>query len=392
MLKTILKDRTKWLKHIILALIILNGPSFLLVKVNSSISSLLSIGTYILLILYYFEIKERSRPNMWLVFLGAFYFAFATISGQEYVPTPRFYLTHMFKFFVIIVAGSELVKRVSKQELFYFLLLGAISIILHVFFFFDPLKDSGRYSGFYLNPNNAGFICLMGYALCYGFSGKQRFTGQVVFTLMGLLTLSRTFILLWLVVTLLSIKIDRKNIRVFAYGFLVALLLVTFSDVLPISNPRLIELKNFVTGEQVNTRTVKEDARSETWSLYYQYILEKPFFGNGFESFSGGLMNQKLGMSLGVHNTYLKILGEAGIFVFILFLAMLVKMLNQTYSHFANKPYLFMIALGLSCYLFTNHNFFDTNFLLLFTLWIFSEIQKIEYGTRLSTANFRSNL
>src|SRR5690606_40079461 len=110
---------------------------------------------------------------------------------------------------------------------------------------------------------------------------------QIVFTIMGLLTFSRTFILLWLLTNLIAVRIDIKNLRVFLYGFGLLTVLVLFSEFLPVKNPRLEQIKAAINGEQVQTAVISEDSRTETWSLYYDALFERPFLGSGYNSFSG---------------------------------------------------------------------------------------------------------
>jgi len=370
MIQYLVKEKSLILKYLILGLFLLNLPDFILAKVNPTLASILSIGSYILLIVYYLEIKEKIKPNMWMVFLIVFYFTIGTLSGQEYAPSLRFLATELFKLIVVIICGQELILRLTKREVFTFLIIGALSVVFHVFFFFDPLKDSGRFYGFYMNPNAAAFICMIGYALSFSFNGRQRLLGQIIFTLMGLLTLSRTFIIVWIILNLISIRIDYKNIRFFGYGFLLLIILVSFSEVLPFENIRLKQLSNFVEGKEVRTSVVNKDSRAETWSLYYDFIINKPLFGNGIKSFSGGIVQKKIGVSVGVHNTYLKILGEAGVFVFGIFITLYIKIIKESYLKFKNNPELFMMILVIALYLLTNHDYFETHYLILLSLWI----------------------
>ncbi|MBU3024414.1 O-antigen ligase family protein [Zobellia galactanivorans] len=349
----------------------LNIPDFALTHINPVISSLLSYLSFGLLILFYL-INKRTGANMWLLFIGVIYFIIGSFSGQTYIPPLNFYLVFWIKYFIIIICGYELVKRTTPKELSIFLLIGAITIILQIFFFNNPLKDYGRYSGFYLNPNSGGFICILGYSLTYALKNKQfRFIAQWIFTLMGLLTFSRTFILLWVLINLISIRISVKNVNKLLLGAGLLFVLMAYNSFLPVKNDRLSQLTSVLSGDTAAAQDLNEGSRFETWEKFYGYIMKKPVFGNGFNAFDGG----GLGGFLGAHNTYLKLLGEAGILPFLLFLLFFLSLIRKSLSHFNEAPYILFMTISLAILLLTSHNFFDSGYLLLATLWIYTRIE-----------------
>tara|TARA_R110002072_G_scaffold56360_6_gene146035 strand:- start:340 stop:1260 length:921 start_codon:yes stop_codon:yes gene_type:complete len=280
---------------------------------------------------------------------------------------------YILKYFITVICGYELLKYTSTRELTLFLLIGALTIILQIFFFNNPLLDSGRYSGFYLNPNVAGFICLIGYGLSFAAQNKKfRLVLQIIFTITGLLTFSRTFIVLWLLTNLISIKIDIKNARVLLYGFVFLTIFVIFSEFLPVRNPRLDQLSSIIKGEKVQTSELNEGSRTETWSLYYDQLFQHPFLGSGYNTFSGYSNISKVG----VHNTYLKIWGEGGLLVFVIFLGMYITMIKDALLLFKISPHLIIISLAVILFLTTNHNFFETGYILFLSMWIQAEISR----------------
>lgn len=369
------------IKYIILALFILNIPSVTLVYVSPVISNLLSILSFLLLIGYYTLIK-KTKLNLWMIVIGLLFFSISSLSDSRYIPIEnRDFFMYILKYFIMALCGYELLKNTSSREMTFFLFIGAMTIILQIFLFNNPLIDYGRYSGFYLNPNTGGFICLIGYGMSFASQNKKfRLILQIIFTVMGLLTFSRTFIVLWLFINLISVKIDFKNIRIFLYGFGLLTIFIIFSEFLPVQNPRLEQIKALINGEQVQTAEINEDSRTETWSLYYDALFDRPFLGSGFNSFSGNTHISPVG----VHNSYLKIWGEAGILVFILFLAMYIIMLWDTFKLFSTAPHLFLIAIALVLFLTTNHNYFETGYILFISMWIQAEISKniIELSTQ----------
>ncbi|MBC6997984.1 O-antigen ligase family protein [Cytophaga sp. FL35] len=365
------------LKYAILALFLLNIPDFALTHINPVISSILSYMSFGLLILFYI-VNKRTGVNMWLLFIGLMYFIIGSLSGQSYIPPINFYLIFWVKYFIVIICGYELVKQTSTKELSIFLLIGALSIISQIYFFNNPLKDYGRYSGFYLNPNAGGFICILGYSLTYVLKNKKfKLMAQLIFTIMGLLTFSRTFILLWVIINLISIKISIKNTNKLIFGIVILFTLMAYNSFLPVKNDRLTQLTGLLSGDTTAAQDLNEGSRFETWQKFYGFVMEKPILGHGFNSFDGG----GLGGFLGAHNTYLKLLGEAGIIPFIMLLIFFFFLIRKGMTQFQKKPNILFMSISLAILLMTSHNFFDNGYLLLITLWIYNQIYSLSLYT-----------
>lgn len=360
------------LKYAILALIMWNIPGFVLTYMNPVLSSALSYLSFGLLIVFYI-INKRTGTNNWLVTIGVLYFIIGSLSGQTFIPPINFYLIIWIKYFIIIICGNELLKRTSTKEMSIFLLIGAFSIILQIFLFNNPLEDYGRYSGFYLNPNSGGFICILGYALAYSIKNKKfRLFAQWTFTLMGLLTFSRTFILLWIVINLMSVRISIKNVNKLLLGAGLLFTLVAYNSFLPVKNKRLSQITETLSGDSKAAKDLNEGSRFETWEKFYGFIIEEPFVGHGWGAFGGG----GLGGFLGVHNTYLKVLGEAGIIPLLLMIFYFVYLIQRSYKIFLQSPYLLFMSICLAGVLMTNHNFFTDGYLIFVALWIYADLTK----------------
>jgi O-antigen ligase len=115
-----------------------------------------------------------------------------------------------------------------------------------------------------------------------------------------------------------------------------------------------------------------------TWSKFYDVLLESPIFGNGYGTLSG-----KLGYG-GVHNTYLMIIGEAGIIPFVLLLAYICYLFYWSICFFKTTPYLIMQTVALALFLLTDHNFFVSYYLVFGAMWIQYQIvvqKKLLFGT-----------
>ncbi|WP_148560732.1 O-antigen ligase family protein [Zobellia galactanivorans] len=364
----------KVLKFSILGLFMLNIPSFILTYLNPVLSSALSYLSFGLLILFFLT-NSRSEINKWLLVIGVLYFCIGSLSGQTYIPPFDVYLIEWVKYFIIVICGNEVVKRTTTKEMSIFLLIGASSIILQIFLFNNPLKDYGRYSGFFLNPNAGGFICILGYALSYSIKNRKfKFFAQWTFTLMGLLTFSRTFILLWVIINLISIKLSIKNANKLLLGAGLLFTLVAYNSFLPVKNQRLTQLAGTISGDSNAARDLNEGSRTETWAKFYEFVLDKPLFGNGSGSFGGG----GLGGFLGAHNSYLKLIGEAGIIPFLLLVFYFIYLIKNGYHLFDHAPYLFFMAIALASILMTNHSFFKNGYLLFSALWIYAQINLLK--------------
>lgn len=355
----------KLIKLITLSFILLNLPSVVLIGFGESLGSLFSYITILLLVIFYF-LEKKTSPNWWMLAIALSYFL---ISGLQYYGTTKYFIMDFVKYLILIICGYELTKRVNNIELFFYLLIGALSVGAEAIFMTSKF---GRYSGFYFNANVAGFICIYGYALTYSLkSNTLKLLGQFVFTLMGLLTFSRTFIVIWVLLNIISLKISLKNIRILGIGVLIFSTLLFIDEVVGLNNPRFEQLKNIINNENVSVEEVNEDSRADTWAGYYDRIFDAPFFGNGYKSFKGEFD------VAGVHNSYLMIIGEAGIIPFLLFLAFFAYLYYWSVIFFKESPNLIMQTIALSLFLLANHNFFNFYFVTFAAMWIQFQIYKL---------------
>lgn len=356
----------KIIQYILLTLLLWNIPTFFSYDIN--IGSKLSYFTYLLLLTYYF-LSKKHKPLVIFLLLGLLYYV---ISGIVFVEDNEFYYYAIIKFFILILCGAELIRSTNNSELFAFLTLGSISILIHAFFFQD---NYGRYSGFYLDPNAAGFVCLIGYGLSFSITNiKLKIIGQFLLTFAGILTFSRTFILLWILISLISIYANRKNAVNFAIGTIVIITILSIASILQLNVVRLEALESFLGNNSSNSITViQSDSRFETWSVYYNQIIENPIFGNGYKTLSGYYGNYA-----GVHNTFLMILGESGVFTFLVFCYIYFNMLFKSFTIFNYKPYLFIMVFTLIGSMLTIHNYFENFIIVLTSLWLMIKIKESE--------------
>ena len=355
------------IRYITLALVLLNLPSIGLFAYGGGVGAMLSYATIFMLAVYY-ALEKKTTPNWWIIIIALLYFM---IGALQYEGAPMVFLMELIKYFIFVLGGYELAKNININEMFVFFLVGALSVGVEALAF---TNDYGRYAGFYLNANVAGFICIYGYSTIYGLKNTTfKLIGQFIFTLMGLLTFSRTFIVIWLLLNVISLKVSIKNIRIFGIAFLIFSSLLFIDQVVGLNNPRFEQLKNIVSDDQkVSSEEISEDSRTETWAKFYDQILEAPIIGNGYGTFSGKIN------SMGVHNSYLMIIGEAGILPFLIFLIYIARLFLKSYMHFKKAPYLVMMTISLAVFLLANHNFFTFYYMTFAAMWIQYQIYKID--------------
>lgn len=351
------------LKYLALIIILWGVPSFF--SYDLAIGSVFSLLTVVLLLFYYFMNKKR-KIILPFIILGFLYFI---ISGLILIEgEAKYFIADLIKYFILIICGAELARDTSIKEFFIILTLGASSILAHALFF---QGDFGRYSGFYLDPNGAGFVCAIAYSLSFKIQPQLlKVIGQFLVTFAGLLTFSRTFIILWLLISIISIISNRKNSLNFGLGIGALVLIFAVGSFLKVDTLRFNALGNiFEENNEKSISVIQKDSRTETWSRYYDIILDNPFFGNGYRQLSG-ISKQKQG----VHNSYLMVLGESGIFTFLMFTGIYIFMLLKSIPIYKTDEYKLLLSVTLIFLLLTTHNYFDNFFLIFVSIWLFIHI------------------
>jgi O-antigen ligase len=347
------------LRYILLILVLCNISGIVLVNFGDALGSQTSYATYGLLVIYY--ALNKKHQILWpFIFLVLSYHL---IAGLQFISDEKYFYVEFLKYFILILCGAELAYRTTLKELYIILMMGATTVLLHAALYSD---DYGRYAGFYLDPNSAGFACIIGCALTFGIKDvKWRVLGLFYFTFCGALTFSRTFFLLWIILTIISVFHNRKNIKIPLLGFASALLLVSLATDFKLNSERLSIIDNLLNRGSVNS-SINDDSRLETWAQYYDKTFDSMFFGNGYQTYMGGDIAR-----VGVHNNYLRILGEAGLLPFFLFLGIHIYLVLKSYKTFRDKLFQFLIAIALFILHLTNHNFDTLSHVTFVTLWLY---------------------
>lgn len=361
----------KYLKLFILLLILLNFPSYALININVLTGTILSYVTFILILVYYFFNKKEKLIVPFIV-LGLLYFLISLLVDSQ---NSENFIIIFIKYFILII-GAKLIVDSRDIEINIILLIGALSIVYESIFIIDI---GGRYSGFYLNPNSAGFACLIGFSFSmFNKDKKIKVLGQILFSIAGFVTLSRTFLLLWVLINIISLSISYKNSYKILAGVLLFSAFISLEDKFDFQIKRIEAFSSILDG--VYSDVLDEDSRLATWSDYYNRIYASPLFGNGFKSFSGityGTGENSYSIQ-GVHNTFLMILGEAGFFVFIFFTWIYCGFIARGIKLFKEDPLIFFVSFLLFSYMLTNHNFFDNYLVLFVSLWLYIQIGRKE--------------
>jgi len=349
------------LKLILLALIICNVPGIIRFSLNEALGSSLSYLSFGLLAVYFF-LSKKNNPLWPLIIFGVSFFI---ISGVVDIPYVKDYNVEFLKYMILVVCGAELARNTTSNELLLFHAIGALSVLAHALFFID---DYGRYSGFFTDPNEAGFVCSLAFALSFSIK-KETIKIFFVFltTFCGILTFSRTFLVIWLLLTIISIIHSWKNLKILGIGAGVMILFLSISYFFELNTIRFGFLENIFNsgGESVNS--INLNSRANVWSSYYEEITSSPIFGNGYLSFMG-IEDVKPG----VHNSYLRVIGEAGIIPFFIFIGIFFGIFKKGLTIFWKHPYVLLLTSATILFLMTNHTFTANKNIIFITIWLYA--------------------
>lgn len=363
----------KALKFLILLLILGNLPGYALVHFSAGMGSMLSYSTFFSIIVYYF-LASKEKPALHFVVFGILFSLISLFVDTQYADT---FLVTFTKYFIFIIMVPSVIKDLKNEEIYITLLIGCLSILYEAIF---VSGIGGRYSGFYLNANLAAYACILGYTFGLSIQNRKlKFVGQLLFSIGGLVTFSRTFLLIWVLINLLTVLTNFRNIYKIFVCIGIFALFITFGGQLDLNTQRLTAFSDVLSGK-IDPK-MKEGARTETWAMYYEKILDHPLWGSGYKAFSGqtgGGESNYFNIRVGVHNTYLMVIGEAGIFALLYFLWIYGYMLINGIYFFRQNPSIFFITFSLMLYMMTIHNYFDVYLVLFTSLWLYHETCKIK--------------
>lgn len=359
-------------KYILLILILWNIPGFLYYYFSPSLSSLASYFTSAMFLVYFILAPKTEKPAYPFILLGLLYFCFSSIN-YHYVDVDNYFIKEFLRLMIVVSFSASVVGQTTTKEIYIILLIGVTSIFINALFFPQMSENIGRAAGFYLNANMAGATCILGYGFSYGIKEKTlRVIGQMVFTLGGILTFSRTFIVIWLFLNLIAIYRSKKNMLAPVIGVVALLLIFTFAEELTLDKQRFSAFQSLLErGDNRSAQTLQEGSRDETWAQYYDLVMEKPWIGHGFMSFQRRVNNKS-----GVHNTYLMLLGESGFIPFLLHLGIYISMLIWSLALFKSKPEYTNLTLAIMLYMMASHTYFVNFYLIFISMFIYVHLKK----------------
>lgn len=269
-----------------------------------------------------------------------------------YVLTQNKYNQYMkiFAVILLIAAGSILLLNFMGIELSYLVdtTLGTGDDII------------GRSSGFFINANIAAqhAIFALIFLLYFIEAGKLKFYFKIFLLILILvcvfaviLTFSSTGFVNLLLVFLYFIFNKYRNKVKFAFHFM--LIFILFQSVVLSMQSYSNEYYNAFNIPQIQqekisnflnlisfykTGNVDYSSRGDLVEIGIAKVVLQPFFGYGAGSFNGGLLGK-----LGVHNTYLQIIGETGFFIFIIYIVLIFRILKRCFR-IKNKAANFLLT------------------------------------------------
>lgn len=357
----------KLLKYFLLALILLNITSFSLTVLGSGAGSLFSALLYGCVILYYF-LNPKPKVQIIFIVLGLCYFL---ISGLNYSGPIRDFFVDGIKYFIFIIGAVSLARETNRKEIGWFMFFGAMTVLINAVVFSNAY---GRYGGFYINPNRAGVACLIAFSLTFYLQKTYlKLLLQLLIVTAGIMTLSRTFIVVLLTINVIAIIANKRNSISLLAGSIALVLVLTVSSLFNLNTVRFSAFQSIFGSQEMETKTITKGSRNETWALYTDIILNNAVTGIGYHALHGKQSN--VNIKSGVHNTFLMAIGESGIITFLLFIILYLALFFRSLKHIKTNPEYTCIATVLISFLLVSHNYFDNYLILFISIWLYDRVK-----------------
>lgn len=365
----------KYLKYLILFLILCNIPSYS-GAFFGNLGTITSYSSSLSLLVFFFFAKPKHKLILAFIILGILYYTISSIKfSNEYEME---YFKEFIRYMIVAVCAGEVLVRTKKDEILFFLLVGALSIIVHAFVFPNVQanfnENYGRFSGFYLNPNYAGVVSLAGYALSFNLKNvRWKYAALFTFTLAGILTFSRSFVVIWLLINLIAMLNNKRNAINLGIGGLIVFLIIILSGKFTFNQARFSALQSIFSSSQIESNTITSGSRSETWSYYYESIMENPILGQGYRK----LQSQQYG-GRGVHNSFLMVLGESGIIPFLWLAGIYGYLVLACLMRFKTHPEYLYLTVVIILAMSISHQYFVIFINVFLSIFIMLELRKLK--------------
>ena len=330
---------------------------------------------------------DVAKPFYWMFFI---YLVIASCislinnNWESFTWGWRYHLPSILLFGASFLSFNYLISRGDFfKSLFivrWVLLLNVIATIAGYFGLIPIFEgDAERFEGFLVNPNRAGFsfVALLIIEL-YLFTQQKLKTpflsiGVILFAIFitfskaaYVMTIGAVGVFIYYSKNLAGAKVVRRLIVVGGIlSFFAIQILPGYLELTELQFERIEQFTNFLSGDFGEETTTNR-------SLFFQIGLGKIqdswLLGEGFDTFYN--MGPYVG---GVHNQYLLMVGEAGIFALFAYFAYLVWLFKSSFEKFGHfalviKSFVIIVAM----YSMTNHNMLSNKLVMVFLGFITS--------------------
>ena len=396
------RDRiNKFILFILLFILILDLNQFVSDKLNiyASISPFILVCSVILILMILptssNQIMKLKKTKSFFAFFFI-YFTIATINSYTIEGSTksifwgfRYYLPTLMIFTAVLLSSYHFISVfgiLRMLKTIRALLFINIFIILFSFFTGNQyfVQFLGRYSGILSNANDAGcsgviLLVIELYLFRRGYS-KYSWLSLPIIIIAIMLTLSKSAFIMTLFIGIYYLISNRRISIKRRWSFLmlvipVSLTMITYDKYLqymldPYGFDRFRQTELFLKG-QINDQTT-----TNRYSLFikgWEDIQKNLFWGSGFYTFH----RLDKGTTIGIHNEYLLLLGEGGIFSLLAYCIMLFIFWNVPYHKYGDISYLIKaFTLIIVLFSLTSHNILNNKSIIVILSIMCCMIQK----------------
>lgn len=259
---------------------------------------IVAISVIIVLIMFCRNSIVKIERNNLFIFIVFVIYSFFNVNYFFYV---EFFIYSLFCFLIFVFGRNERDLSINSVNVFFFMLGGyvALSLIIQFlsvenYFQFVPASHSERRAGGSLmQTNHSAIFVVIGIVGVINSKVNWLIKSLFLFVLyLGLGVTESRAAFLSLIIALLFFVFSKKNI-----GKLVALNLVFLISAFyfPVIFYDFFYINNYYDSE---FRSLIQGGRLTTWPIIFNAILEKPFFGYGFNNVFYALDSQLLKMGV----------------------------------------------------------------------------------------------
>lgn len=348
----------------------INGVVYLIYGFTGVFSFVILLISIVLLKYYPYQIEKSNSFKLFLLFVILYLLIGSAISpilnelqvGEKYFQT----IFDIIKSLLIIISVySYLIhsKRVYGDFNKPFNWIGILiifsvllSYLVHIFDlekYSEGYRTLSRMSGVFANPNELGTQIIFSIIFVFYFLEISKGIFKKILLLIILLILihslflafSRSSFIQLFVIGLIfvSIKFGRNTFKIIIITPILIMILTlianySYDNMTLTQQKRFDSFSNILRGEELTNENLGD--RLYLAETSFDYIINSPFFGKGI-----GFM-QKMTNVGGVHNAYLAIWGNAGIFVLMFFFFFLLVFLKESFVIYrVTNNYVFMFLI-----------------------------------------------